>query len=477
MTYSIIKKAVTICTAATFTLYSTSCNKMLDVKPTDQVDGNEIFNSLTTVNRAVLGVYAGWQPESTLRIGSVMADECRIGLKNAGVNGSAQNLFRWSFAGGDTEIAAPWTNAYQVINRVNRVLEGLDKVPVHNDTEKQQQQQLRGELLAIRAFEHFELYRNFSYAGVYQADAPAVPYVTSPDIDNKPARPTAAEFFQQLHKDLDAATTLTGDSEDVTRMGIQAVYALQARVALYTGNWTAAAENATKAIGKFHLASRAEFPAIWTDASNAEIIFKLKRTNLSELRPGDIWKNAGIGIVYFAPSTKLLQAYDEENDIRYNSYFDNDAALAADGQLADVVKKYAGAEGAENRNDVKVFRVSEMYLIRAEAYQHLSRLAEATEDLNTLRLARIKGYETQTYTDSKKLLNDILVERFRELPFEGHRYYDLKRLGLPIQRDEADLQSGDTQTDLLPSALYYYLPIPQSEVLSNPNIKPNNKGW
>ncbi|MGN7820503.1 RagB/SusD family nutrient uptake outer membrane protein [Chitinophaga sp. 22536] len=475
----IIRHIAVVCCAAALTVYSTSCNHMLDVKPTDQVDGEDIFKSLSTVNRAVLGVYAGWEPEHTLRIGSVMADECRIGLKNAGVNGSAQNLFRWAFAGGDAEIASPWTNAYQVINRANRILAGIDRVPVTDVAAEQQKQQLRAELLAIRAFEHFELYRSFSYAGVYQSDAPAVPYVTSADINYKPSRPAAADFFRQLQSDLEVAIAISGNriTDDVTRMNTSAIYALRARVALYTGNWAAAAENATLAIGKLSLAGREEFPAIWSDKSNAEVIFKLKRTNLSTLRPGDIWKNASIGIVYFAPSQKLLKAYDADNDIRYSTYFDQDPALAADGQLADVVRKYAGEEGAENRNDVKVFRVSEMYLIRAEANMHLGKLPEAAADLHAIGHARIKGYETPPPTDAAQLLRAILLERFRELPFEGHRYYDLKRLGLPIQRDEADLQQGDTQTDLLPSSLYYYLPIPQSEILSNPNIKPNNKGW
>lgn len=474
MNLNIFSKWIAAFSVATLTLYTSSCNKMLDVKPTDQVDGSEIFLSLATVNRAVLGVYSGWEPEYTLRIGSVLTDECRIGLKNAGVNGSAQNLFRWTFAGGDAEISAPWTNAYEVISRANRILEGIDQVPVTNATEEQQKEQLRGELLAIRAFEHFELYRNFSYSGVYQADAPAVPYVTSTNIDAKPSRPTAAAFFTALEKDLVAAAVLAGDNEDVTRMGPPAIYALEARVALYTGNWTAAVENATKAIGKLALANRSEFPAIWTDQSNAEVIFKLKRTNLSALRPGDIWKNASIGIVYFTPSQKLLGAYDADNDVRYDSYFGTETV---DGQESAVITKYAGEAGAENRNDVKVIRVAEMYLIRAEAYQHLGQLPEGSDDLNALCSARISGYERINYTNSSELLNAILAERFRELPFEGHRYYDLKRLGLPIERNASDLQQGDTETELLPSSPYYYLPIPQAEILSNPNIKPNNKGW
>ncbi|MEC5146037.1 RagB/SusD family nutrient uptake outer membrane protein [Chitinophaga sp. 212800010-3] len=454
-----------------------SCNKMLDVKPTDQVDGDAIFQSLNTVNKAVLGVYADWRPEASLRMGSVMADECRIGLKNAGVGSSAQNLFRWQFSGGDTEISDVWNNAYQVINRANRILKGIDKVPASTDADKAAKQQLQGELLAIRAFAHFELYRNFGYSGIYKADALAVPYVTDIDINSKPSRPATDAFFSALTKDLTAAIGLLSGSDDVTRMGLQAAYALQARVALYTGNWVLAAESASKAIGKQQLATPDVFPSIWTDQSNAEVIFKLKRTNQSSTRPGDIWFNASSSVVLFAPSGKLMQAYDTANDVRYNSYIGKNPALAADGQLTDIITKYQGNSGAVNLNDIKVFRVGEMYLIRAEAYQHLGRYNDAAADLNTLCAARISRYEAGTWTNGDQLLKAILAERFRELPFEGHRYYDLKRLGLTIERNTGDLQHGDTQTTLAPADQYYYLPIPQSEILSNPNIKPNNKGW
>jgi hypothetical protein len=450
---------------------------MLDIKPTDEVDGDEIFSSLATVNKAVLGVYADWEPSYTLRIGSVMADECRIGLKNAGVNGAAQNLFRWSYASGDNEISAPWVNAYQVINRANRILEGIDKVPATDEGAMAEKEHLKGELLAIRAFEHFELYRTYGSAGVYNGSAWAVPYVTSSSVDEKPARHTYADFFALLEKDIAAALSLIDSNTDVTRMHLYAVYALEARVALYMGNWAEAAEYAGKVIDNIPLAEMSEFPAVWTDQSNAEVIFKLKRTNSNSIRPGDIWKNLSLGIIYFAPSAKLLTAYDSERDVRYHSYFGNDPSLATDGQLTDIITKYAGTAGAENLNDIKVFRTAEMYLIQAESFMNIGQLTAGTADLNTLCSKRIQHYVPQLYGSAKQLQQAILLERYRELPFEGHRYYDLKRNGLTIERSKEDQESGSNQTMLLPSDLYYYLPIPQAEVIANPNIRPNNPGW
>ncbi len=69
----------------------------------------------------------------------------------------------------------------------------------------------------------------------------------------------------------------------------------------------------------------------------------------------------------------------------------------------------------------------------------------------------------------------IELERYKELPYEGHRYYDLKRLNQSIQRDPLDAENNFLE--LSQTATAYYMPIPQAEVQANPNIRPNNPGW
>ena len=143
----------------------------------------------------------------------------------------------------------------------------------------------------------------------------------------------------------------------------------------------------------------------------------------------------------------------------------------------NTIKKYAGADGALNLNDVKVFRTAEMYLARAEAYVHTGNLQAAAADLNTLRAARIRGYTPEQFSDATTLLNAILLERYKELAFEGHRYYDLRRTGHNIERIAADLPSGMTNAVLTPADNAYYMPIPQAELLANPSMQPNNPCW
>ncbi|MCA6447172.1 MAG: RagB/SusD family nutrient uptake outer membrane protein [Sediminibacterium sp.] len=455
----------------------TGCSKQLDIKPTDQIDGETLFTSVKKLDQAVLGVYANWNEEYILQIGSVPADECRIGLKNTGVDGSAQNLFRWSFSAGDKEILNPWSNAYQAIAYANRILQVIDNVPVGKTTEVTQKNVLKGELLALRAFQHFELYRVYAYSPQYNPNAFAIPYVTGTSVNDKPSRPSTADFFKALQQDIASAELLIAESKDNTRMGLNALYALEARVAVYTKNWALAIANASKVIAAIPLANSNEFPLIWADQSDAEVVFKLKRTNQSVIKPGDIWKNASMGIVYFAPAKKLLQSYDTSNDVRFRSYFDIDTSLQTQGQLPDIIKKYKGTVGAQNLADVKVFRTAEMYLIRAEANARLGNLKDATDDLNNLRRKRIQGYADEVFTDSDKLLTALFTERFKELPYEGHRYYDLRRAGYNIVRSVNDLPTGVTDYILTPGNNTYYIPIPQAESLANSNMKPNNPGW
>jgi hypothetical protein len=122
---------------------------------------------------------------------------------------------------------------------------------------------------------------------------------------------------------------------------------------------------------------------------------------------------------------------------------------------------------------MKCARIAEMYLIRAEANAKKASpdLAAGAADLNTLRAQRITGYVNETFASAADLITAVLDERFKELCFEGFRFYDLRRNNLPVQRNASDA-SPAWQT--LPITSYRFVfPIPDAEIRANPNMTQN----
>ncbi|MVN20645.1 RagB/SusD family nutrient uptake outer membrane protein [Mucilaginibacter arboris] len=466
-----------------------SCKKNINLIPTDNITSANAITSTSTVELAIVGAYAGLSNVNTttsinavsttpgaaydnsIYANAIMSDEVRSGLDNNSRNYGAEQ--KWQFDAsnpGASDVTAAWINFYNVIDRVNRVLAVIDNIPGDQATKDRQ----KGELLALRAFCHFELLRN--YAQAYDANALGIPIVLQSSVFGLPARNTFAEVISQVKKDLTSAKSLiptTFSITDPTRIAKLAVSAMQARVALYEKNWTDAITYATEAINGAPLATRSQFPSIWTDVSIAEVIFEIKKSS-NTYYIGVLFRDTN-NDVFFSPSYKEIDLFDKVNDIRYNSYIKQDLTIAATKEQW-LVNKYPGS-GSNKYNNTKVFRTGEMYLIRAEAYEQSGDLVSSAADLNTLRASRITGYVAQTFASKDIAESAILTERMKELFCEGHRFFDLKRKGLPVVRDDRDLVVNPTIPKTLnPTDRNYDLPIPQAEVFANPNIK-NNPGY
>lgn len=76
---------------------------------------------------------------------------------------------------------------------------------------------------------------------------------------------------------------------------------------------------------------------------------------------------------------------------------------------------------------------------RAEAYAQILKLTEALSDLNKLRRNRIVDYEDVNILDQALLIDEIRLERRRELCFDEHRWFDLRRYGMPLFHTNTDL--------------------------------------
>ncbi len=444
-------------------LTATSCTK-LDLKPTDSISPDRAFRNASDINLGVIGAYASLDYTMT-SLSSTVADENMFPTENTVGNSDA---FRWLYTAGSGSVTSLYANNYTGIDRVNRVLEALDLL-TFTGTDIALANRYRGELLALRAYLHFELLR--AYASTYQTGALGVPYMKQ-SIISYPARNSFESVIGNAKADLIAAKALIPTTfTDKSRITRNAVSAIQARVALYEKNWTDAITYSTEVITALPLATATQFPGIWTDANDNEVAWKLKRVGTTDGRVGDFYFRQTGGIVLYAPSFKLIATFDPINDLRYTSYIKFDATRTGIKSQYLVNKYIGGTSTAPGLTDVKLFRTGEMYLIRAEARAESS--GDAAADLNMLRGARITGYVPTTFADKTALIDAIYAERFKELAFEGHRFFDLKRRNLPVQRLASDAVNASGAITLLPTQAQYAFPIPALEISVNKNTVQN----
>ncbi len=453
-----------------------SCKKVIEVKETDFIGGDIALKTITNNEQGIIGAYGGLGVEMGILLNATLSDEVK---KSEFYN--AATTHEWQYTSTDVSIRDNFTATtpyYRVIDRVNRVLQALPKADSTKAGDNALRSKLRGEALFLRAFAHFELSRY--YTGNYEPTGLAMAYMEVPSLEPQ-ARITMEPFYQKLLADMaEAKTLLPNNLTDIYRANRLTVSALQARVALYMKDWTNAITYATEYINAIPLASSATFNGIWTDANKEEVAFKLKRTASIGTKIGSLFRATSanattIGGVTWMPTDKLWNSYDQTNDVRFASYFKDEPVLAAGNRPSHIIQKYAGTgygTAGENVADAKVFRTAEMYLIRAEAKAEKNDLDGAAADINALRKARIAGYTDVSFASKDAAIAAIMQERFKELAFEGHRFWDLRRRNLPVERLASEAPSAQGAT--LPAGNFrFLLPIPNSEIQANPKIQQN----
>ena len=444
-------------------VFAASCTK-LDLKPTDIIDPEKAFRNINDINMGLIGAYAALD-YTPISMNATVSDEATFPTENTVGNSDA---FRWLYNPSSGSVTSFYSDCYRAIDRINRTLAGLDKL-TFTGADAATADRYRGELLALRGYLHFELLR--AYASAYEPGALGVPYMKVSQI-GYPARDNFETVVANVKADLAEAKALIPPAfADKSRITRTAVSAIQARLALYEKNWADAIAFSTEVINAVPLASKAQFPGVWTDVNDSEVIWELKRAGTTDSRAGDFFYRQTGGIVLYAPSFELIGTFDQNADIRFPAYIKYDPTRTGIKSKYLVNKYIGGTASAPGLADIKLFRTGEMYLIRAEAKAETA--ANGAEDLNTLRNARINGYVNATFPTTPELIAAIMTERFKELAFEGHRFYDLRRRRLPVDRIPEDAVNASGAVTLNPAQAQYAFPIPATEVLINRNTVQN----
>jgi hypothetical protein len=474
-------KQVLATSILTFGLFA--CSSLIDVKPRTAIDSSTALTSLDAINAAVSAVYDALQStdlygRDLIAIPEVLSDNGRA------TNNSSRLVAEYQNQPGSHLIN--WTQDYYGINQANLILDALPKVTMTNA----QRDALQGQCLFLRALMYFDLMKSYAYmptAIINEYNRGGVPLILSGVLTLEqveyPSRPSIDAVYTQILADLTIAVDKLGATATsrgpvyATKGASQALYS---RVALYAGKWQEAADFATSAlaskVGTFQ--SKASYIAGWRTAVNPESMFEINfqvsenigvntslQTTFTTLRElGNTATTGGFGDV--VPTAALLTDLESEKDasgavldIRRQLY-----ELGTKGRGAQNIEttKFLGKNGTINLDNVPVIRISEMYLNRAEAYYRLTREVDALKDLNTIRTRA--GLPEKTGLTGTALLDEIIRQRRLELAFEGHRFFDLKRLG----RDIVKLPTNLPFTDYRVLAR-----IPISEINNNRNLKQN----
>ncbi|PWJ45030.1 RagB/SusD family nutrient uptake outer membrane protein [Sediminitomix flava] len=461
-----------IALAAGLALSSFSCDDQLELAPTDFIDYGKAYQSVEDVNLGLLGVYSALPKTTQTSLNAYVADNAKMSPQGRNVGVVTYN---WTYT---SEDLGAWSAYYVAINRINLVLAGIESVKVNLDAESAEAEELslyEAEAYGLRAFAHFSLFQSFSESYT-DNDALAVPYMRE-SIISMPVRNTVSEVYELLSLDLDESAKLMDAvalSNEKSRFNRVAIDALRARISLYKEDYAAAIQYSSAALNEVSIASGQAYDDMWTDLEDdSEVIFKYDIVSTDGTRVGGLFQDAGSNDVQFYPTFDLINAYDanifldKTQDVRYNTVIMNDAT---DPVQSSIIGKFRGTTALPFLADVKVFRASEMLLIRAEAYAKSNSTSEAWDDVKELLTARITGYAGED--TGRSILDEIALQRRLELAYEGHRFYDLRRTGEAIIRTDVTLP-GTTPTQLAAGDHRFVLPIPQSELFANDNMVQN----
>jgi len=521
-----------------FTL--TSCeDAYLDVVQDGELNEGS-FTTLPQMEAYLSGVYATVSTGSAIGFTGIFTDETGVGR---GSGGQDFTTHRFIINTADPYADAIWYSNYRTINRVNRLLVIATQVPVPTDpAELVRYNSAIAQARALRAFSYMQLLTYYS-TDLSNDNALGVMLVpTVAEASDDFPRVSNGEIFTYMENDLQYAFDNVAPSavtpyKYVTKSMINA---LRARMYLYRKNYPMAKQYAEDVIANagvlltpatpvpapaptnpnytvfvasnpatagaptaawntafYGAATTNPYRRMWSDATvgaQGEAIFSLDRpaagtwenvagfftTNTTTISGSPLWE---VGRTLFNKLRATPGDVRRYANVDPTSLINQNYATAIDYIDTDVlvIDKYPGKPSFPLRNDVKVFRLSEMYFILAECYANEGNLNGATNSvasvIKRIRDARnfLGAQPLPVYADAAAALTDVLAERHLELCFEGHRYIDIKRLGpvtgKSIERDPTDdIISGATLT--IPNNDYRFtLPIPQNELNGNDVIR------
>ncbi len=508
-----------------FTLFASSCKKQLEISPAQSIESSTALSTSEGVGASITGIYsllksARLYGRDLIALPEALADNGFANNRSGRFLNEAQSVFPNAVSGANHFSNALWALSYSAINQINATLVAIPSLNVIPAPSAAQKASWEGQLYFLRGLYYFELMRAYAYipgAVITIQDKGGVPITPNAfttieqAIPYKPSRAPIVDVYNYIIADLlkaEAGLAVSGEKSLATKA---AARAMLSRVYLYNKDYANAklwSDNTITTFGASNMTDQTDFVSNWRLADHKETIFQVKFTVNAEsigvnesnqtafttlTAPGLVTVTGGFGDL--VPSITLLNdlgitlvggntslnftgspavVATRNTDVR-NLLFE--PGTAGRGKSYIECTKFLGKNGFINLDNVPVIRLTEMYLNRAEAQStpgsSIYNEPNALSDLKFVKGKRYAGYVGSAIETADNLLtgtalyNEILRQERIEFAYEGHRFFDLKRLGKDIIKSAPYTNFVFfTESRILP-------PLPISDVDGNINLSQN----
>jgi len=442
-----------------------SCSKkFLDENDQSKQPTDQALKDASAMQTALNGAYAFLRNTSLYGrdfpiIGDLMADNIFIEVSNSG---RYLTQFQYNVASSDAVPDGGWNYGYGGILAANQI---IDSKVTGTDA-------IKAQAYAIRALLYFKLINIYARPYTDNPNGPGIPLILHYNPYLLPTRDSTSKVYAQIVSDLKAAFQAAPDYSSSITLSKYAIEGLLARVYLYMGdnaNAKAAALDVINNSGFTMVNTATAYGSFWSTAgeqkNKSEVMFEVDVTSENNNGPDDLGGFYLDGYQDVYVSKQLVDLYSA-TDIRRAVLWDS---VTKSGAPAIIGGKYPNGASTSDRDNLKVIRLAEVYLIAAEA--SLPDETEAKKYLNELMSYRDPSFGGYTSTGTQ-LLQDIVTERRKELAMEGDRLFDLNRLKWDIDRGPQNAGSIPPKVTSITYADYILIsPIGNTETQANANIK------
>lgn len=481
-----MKKLSYIVSSLALCLTLGSCGSdFLEVSPSDEYSDASVFTSIDGAQKVLTGAYDwmtnGWYSHYTnqyiLFMPDVMGEDAMV--NSTGNYNRFVAAYQYSFTPSSTYCLDPWIGCYSMIDNCNAILDNLGNLP-----ESSERDRIEGEALALRTYAYHFLIRMFAKPVNKAPQSAGVILRLTSSTEDLP-RSTVKECYDQFTSDIEKACTLLAGNSSSNKCYIteQGAHAIAARLYLDLGDYSNGVKHAKSALSGLTLMTTGEYKANMCE-NNSETIWSFTCTSTDKQSFLSLpafwwicddnqtyWKS---GYSSLGVTSTFINIFDDA-DIRKTLF------VKVNGEYYKRNGSYATSKICSRRNgdsdgvtagsgtvnfaegEFNLIRGSEMYLIIAELAADNGQESEALTALNTVKVAR--GLSAYSGTGDA-LKTEIQNERRRELFAEGHRFFDIKRRNLSL--DRSNIPEDWSRVGTIPAGSdKFELAIPQDEIDAN----------